>query len=67
MKAIKELKHGEYFTLKEIEEPTENQVWIRDDFDPIENEYIYYNFADTSKLKFLKGDMKVYDSEHFIF
>ena len=95
MKAIKELKHGEYFniaynvaklrfgelskpfgtctrlavvfTLKEIEEPKENQVWVRDDYDPAEKEYICYNFADTSKWKYLKGDKKVFDSEHFCF
>ena len=64
MKAIKDLKHGEYFTLREIEEPKESQVWIRDDYDPAEKEYICYNFADTSKWKYLKGDKKVYDSEH---
>ena len=67
MKAVKELKHGEYFTLKEIEEPKESQVWVRDDYDPAEKEFICYNFADTSKWKYLKGDKKVFDSEHFIF
>lgn len=39
MKTIKQLKYGEYFTLKEIEFPKENQVWIRDEYDREERAY----------------------------
>lgn len=53
--------------MKEVEFPTEKQVWIRDEYDREEREYLCYNFADTSKWKYLKGDRKVYDSEHFCF
>lgn len=67
MKAIKELKKGEYFTLKEIEYPEEKQVWVRDEYDHSEKAYMIHNFADTCKWKYLKGNKKVYDSEHFYF
>lgn len=67
MKTVKQLKYGEYFTLKEIEFPKESQVWIRDEYDREERAYLVYNFADTSKWKYLKGDKRVYDSEHFCF
>lgn len=67
MKALKQLKQGEYFTLKEIEFPKESQVWIKDEYDREEKAYLCYNFADTSKDKYIKGDKQVYDTEHFCF
>lgn len=67
MKALKKLKQGEYFTLKEIEEPKESQVWIKDEYDREEKAFLCYNFANTSKWKYIKGDKQVYDSEHFYF
>lgn len=67
MKTIINLKLGEYFTLKEIEFPTESQVWVRDVYDRQEKAYLCYNFADTCKWRYFKGNKKVYDSEHFFF
>ena len=67
MKAVRQLKYGEYFTLKEIEYPTERQVWIRDEYDREEKSYLCYNFADTSKWRYIKGSKQIYDSEHFFF
>ena len=67
MKAVRQLKYGEYFTLREIEDPTEAQVWIRDEYDREEKAYLCYNFADTSKWRYLQGSKQVYDSEHFFF
>ncbi|MBR3564715.1 MAG: hypothetical protein IKN39_04530 [Clostridia bacterium] len=67
MKALKKLKQGEYFTLKEVEEPKESQVWIKDEYDREEKAFLCYNFANTSKWKYIKGDKQVYDSEHFYF
>lgn len=67
MKTIKQLKQGEYFTLREVEFPKESQVWIRDEYDLSDKTYLCYNFADTSKYKYLKGDKQVYDTEHFCF
>ena len=30
---IKNLKKGEYFTFKQIDEPKDRQVWVRDEYD----------------------------------
>ena len=67
MKAVRQLKYGEYFTLREIEYPTEAQGWIRDEYDREEKAYHCYNFAETSKWRYLQGSKQVYDSEHFFF
>lgn len=32
-KSISQLKKGDYFTLKSIEEPNESQVYVRGDYD----------------------------------
>lgn len=50
------LKSDAWVTLKDIEEPKENQVWIIDEYDRSEKEYLLYNFADTSKYKYVKGN-----------
>lgn len=67
MKELRKLKYGEYFTLKEVEFPKENQVWIKDEYDRKERAFACYNFADTSKWKYIKGSKQVFDSEHFFF
>lgn len=57
---LKEVKKGEYFTLKPIEEPTYRQVYVRDDYDRVTKKYTYYNFADVNRYGEKKGTTCVY-------
>ena len=57
---LKDLKIGEYFTLKPIEEPTESQVYIRGEYDRTERKYVCGKFSDISYSRSLKGDTPVY-------
>ncbi len=57
---LKDLKIGEYFTLKPIEEPTESQVYIRGEYDRTERKYDCGKFSDISFSRLLKGDKEVY-------
>ena len=57
---LKDLKIGEYFTLKPIEEPTESQVYIRGEYDRTERKYVCGKFSDISFSRLLKGDREVY-------
>lgn len=57
---VKELKKGEFFTKKPIEYPTDSQVWVRDEYDRSEKKFLCYNFADTNRWCYMKGDKEVY-------
>lgn len=57
---IKDLKKGEFFTLKPIEEPKESQVFIRGDYDRSEKKYECGKFSDISAYRMFKGDKVVY-------
>lgn len=57
---IKDLKKGEYFTLKPISEPTEKQVYIRDEYDRTEKKYIAIRFDDICSARSLKPSTVVY-------
>ncbi len=57
---IKELKKGQWFTLKPIAEPKENQVYIRGDYDRGSKKYSCGRFDDCSFEKEFKGDKVVY-------
>lgn len=57
---LKDLKSGEYFTLKPIPEPTEKQVYIRGDYDRTEQKYECGKFCDISYTRYLKGDTEVF-------
>lgn len=59
-KTLKELKRGEWFTLKPINEPTEKQVYIKGDYDRSEKKYDCGRFHDISLNKYLKGSTVVY-------
>ena len=62
---LKELKKGEYFTLKPIAEPKESQVYIKEEYDRSEKKYICGKFSDISASRLLKPDTTVYTD--FIF
>lgn len=57
---IKELKIGEYFTLKPIENPTEKQVFIRGEYDRTEKKFECGRFDDISYTRYLSGKTEVY-------
>ena len=57
---LKDLKKGEYFTLKPIEEPKENQVYIRGEYDRTEKKYECGKFSDISYTRYINGDREVY-------
>ena len=57
---IKELKKGQWFTLKPIAEPKENQVYIRGDYDRSSKKYACGRFDDCCFEKEFKGDKVVY-------
>ncbi|MBQ7348173.1 MAG: hypothetical protein IJW55_09455 [Clostridia bacterium] len=57
---IKDLKIGEYFTLKPIAEPTEKQVFIRGEYDRSEKRYEAVRFDDISMSRLLKPDTPVF-------
>lgn len=57
---LKELKIGEYFTLKPIENPTEKQVFIRGEYDRTEKKFECGRFDDISYTRYLNGKTEVY-------
>lgn len=57
---IRDLKQGAYFTLKQIEEPKENQVWVRGEYDHSTRTYSATNFSDMNRERYFKGDKEVF-------
>lgn len=64
-KAIKELKKGEWFTLKEIEEPKSSQVYVRGDYDRESKTYSCYKWEDVNEERYYKSTKVVFTE--FIF
>lgn len=62
---IRDLKQGDYFTLKQIGEPKESQVWIRGEYDRSTRTYSATNFSDMNRERYFKGDKEVFTE--FIF
>lgn len=62
MEAIKlrDLKKGEFFTRKPIEEPKESQVFIKGGYDRSEKKYACERFSDICDYIQLKADTVVY-------
>lgn len=57
---VRDLKLGEYFTLKPIAEPKESQVFVRDVFDRSSRKYICTKFSDFCSSRLLKPDTEVF-------
>lgn len=57
---MKDLKRGDFFTLRPISEPKENQVYIRGEYDRSERKYWAQKWSDISAGRYLKGDTVVY-------
>ena len=62
---LKDLKNGEYFTLKDIPQPKDSQVWVKGEYDKYDREWVCYKFSDVNQGKGFKGDKLVYTD--FIF
>lgn len=54
-----------YVIFTDVAEPKENQVWVIDGYDPSYKEYSLYNYANTSKEKFVKGDKVCFTDFYF--
>lgn len=57
---LKELKKGDYFTLKDIEYPNDAQVWIKGDYDCSTKTYSCVNFSDINRERFIKANKQVF-------
>ena len=57
---LKEIKKGDYFTLKEIAEPKESQVYIKGDYDKASKTFSVCKFSDVNSEKFLKSTKEVF-------
>ena len=57
---VKDLKMGDFFTLKPIAEPKEHQVYIRREYDKSERKYWADKFSDISDGKYIDGNRLVY-------
>ena len=60
MTTIKDLKKGEYFTLKPIAEPKPSQVYVKGDYDRSEKKYDCIKFSDICSSRSLKPTTIVY-------
>lgn len=57
---LKDVKKGDYFTLKPIEFPKETQVYVKGDYDRSDKKYSCCKFSDVNAERFLSGDREVY-------
>ena len=57
---LKSLKKGEYFTLKPIEEPKENEVLVKGDYIREEKKFSCSKFSDMNSEKFIPATKQVY-------
>lgn len=62
---VKDLKKGDFFTKKQIEFPSDRQVWVRGEYDRSEKRYECYRFADVNDVCYISGAKEVYTD--FIF
>jgi len=57
---LKDVKKGDFFTLKPIETPNESQVYIKGDYDRQTKSYCCIKFSDISCSRLVKSDKVVY-------
>lgn len=62
---IKQLKKGDFFTLKPLDNPKESQVWIKGEYDRTDKGYVCIAFSDICKSRILKSGKEIYTD--FIF
>ena len=56
---IKDLQIEQWFTLKDIQEPKPNQVWVRNHYDRTSKTFSIINW-ETQKERFIKADKQVF-------
>jgi len=59
-KSIKQLKKGEFFTLKPCEEPKDSQVYIKGEYARDEKKYSCVKFNDVNSERLFDGKKIVY-------
>ena len=57
---VKDLKRGDFFTVKPIENPTEKQVYIRGDYDRSTKKYTCTRFDDICTTRDFPGSKTVF-------
>ena len=62
---MKELRKGDFFTLRAIEDPAPSQVYIRGEYDRTERKYWAQKFSDISDGKYIDGNREVYINFEF--
>ena len=62
---IRELKKGDFFTFRPIEEPKARHVYVRSHYDRNSKLFAYYNFSGVNCEQFTNGNRIVYTD--FIF
>ena len=62
---LKDLKKGEYFTLKEIDTPKESQIYVKGEYDKSNKTYLCCKFDDMNTERFYKGSKIVYSGFTF--
>ena len=62
---LKDLKKNDLFTKKQIEHPTEHQVFIRGEYDRTERKYLCTRFDDHCDSYLIPGEKEVFTD--FIF
>lgn len=59
-KELRELKKGDWFTIKELEYPKESQVYIRGEYDRSSKKYSCIKWDDMNAERFFKGNKTVF-------
>lgn len=57
---VRELKQGEFFTLRPVSAPKDNQVYIRGEYDRTEKKYCCGRCDDINYFRMLKADTEIF-------
>ena len=57
---IRALKKGDFFTKKDIDEPTHYQVWVRGEYDRTEKKFWCWRFWDVCDGAYFPASREVY-------
>ena len=60
---VKELKKGDFFTLKDVSGSTyipDSVVWVRGEYDRASKKYECYKYDDVNHFSYLRADRVVY-------
>lgn len=57
---LRNVKNGDYFTLRPVEEPKESQVYVRGDYNRDVKKFDVSKFSDVNDWRLMRGDRIVY-------